>query len=69
MPDKEIELKACPCCGKEHFMWSVKNVFLQRTDMRGRSSQRKHGTVELTEKLLKEKLLKGGNNGFGSSGR
>lgn len=32
--------------------------------MRGRSSQRKHGTVELTEKLLK-----GGNNGFGSSGR
>ena len=25
--------------------------------------------AELTEKLLKEKLLKGGNNGFGSSGR
>lgn len=25
--------------------------------------------TELTEKLLKEKLLKGGNNGFGSSGR
>jgi len=25
--------------------------------------------AELTEELLKEKLLKGGNNGFGSSGR
>lgn len=25
--------------------------------------------AELTEKLLKEKLLKNGNNGFGSSGR
>lgn len=50
MKNKSIELKACPCCGgtakllgKEYFMWSVKNVFLQRTDMRGRSSQRKHG--------------------------
>lgn len=25
--------------------------------------------AELTKELLKEKLLKGGNNGFGSSGR
>nr|DAK08769.1 MAG TPA: hypothetical protein [Caudoviricetes sp.] len=31
------------CMDREHFMWSVKNAFLQRTNMRARNSQRKHG--------------------------